>query len=237
MRINTLVLTLAFAGPVAADIVRVPYDPLLSELDTQIDFETYPKKMSPGTKLDNVQSFDGASFGERFRGQSVVQEDGFDALAGIPSGPLEVYAGAPSENLSVTFYFLISNHLVGNAAPGFPESYAGGEGAIAVLFDRDQRAIGFRVAAEPEPDTQAEKGVMTVSFFRRDGSIITQKTLPLDWGRGSYGFARTEDQRDIAGVTITNRDPAGIAIDDVIFDSQTVTGLAPTPDPVSDDTI
>ncbi|MEO0990736.1 MAG: hypothetical protein AAFX00_07295 [Pseudomonadota bacterium] len=214
-------------GPAFAQVERVPYDPLVPELGRIIDFESYPKKMSPGTRLDGVQAFEGAAFGERFTGQSVEQEDGFDRIVGPPHGPLALASGRPAENLSVTFYFLITNHLVGNAAPGYPESRAGGEGAIAILFEADQRAIGFRVAAEPAPETPTPKGEMTVSFYRRDGSLITETTLPLDWGRGSYGFARTDGSYDIAGVTITNRDPAGIAIDDVIFEDLTVTGLAP----------
>lgn len=212
-----------------AQVVQVPYAPLVEELGRVIDFESFPKYMSPGTRLDDVQDLDGASFAERFLGQEVLQDQGFDALSGAPLAPLTLVPGAPKENLSVTFYFLISNHLVGNAAPGFPESRAGGEGAIAALFDINQRALGFRVAAEPTPETEPAppKGRMTVRFYRRDGSLIDELDLALEWGRAGYGFAMADDSRDIAGITITNRDPAGIAIDDIVFDAIAVTGVAP----------
>ena len=59
---------------------------------------------------------------------------------------------------------------------------------------------------------------MQVTFHGRDGTIIDRLDLELEWGRNGYGFARPDDQRDIAGITIENRDPGGIAIDDIIFD-------------------
>ena len=69
--------------------------------------------------------------------------------------------------------YVLANQIKGIAPPGFPAQEAGGEGAIAVLFDHDQFATGFRVAAEPEPkDAPPYEGWMRLSFFRRDGSLI-----------------------------------------------------------------
>lgn len=211
--------------PIAAEaqaVTPVPYAPLLERLDQIVDFEDFDRFMSPGIRLEGVQDFGGLKAAERFSGQVTQQSDGFDQLLGSPLPPLTLAAGKEYENLAVTFYILITNHLVGHAAPGYPENRAGGEGAIAVLFDSDQSALGFQVAAEPQPDDpNTPAGVMTVSFYSRDGQLIDRAEVVLDWGRAGYGFERVNQIRDIAGITIENRDPAGIAIDDIIFDTTT----------------
>ncbi|NRB00023.1 MAG: hypothetical protein HRU32_09415 [Rhodobacteraceae bacterium] len=224
MRLIALALAV-FPAISFAEVARVPYDPLVEELDTLIDFENYTKFLSPGLRLDDVQSFKGAAFGERFAGQTTVMDNGFDIVQGRPMAPLTLVPGVAGQNLAVTFYFMLSNHLVGHAAPGYPENRAGGEGAISIMFDNDQYAIGFRVASEPEPSEPMAKGEMTVRFFRRDGSEIATLPVTLDWGRKGYGFRRSGDTTDITGVSITNRDPAGIGIDDLIFNGLTVTGF------------
>ena len=172
-----------------------------------------------GTKLDGIQDFGGVRGAERFFGQYVEQVDGFDRITGVPVFPLKLMPGRERENLAVTFYFMITNHLVGHAAPGYPENRAGGEGSIALLFDNEQRALGFIVAAEPRPKEDRPQSVMTVSFYSGDGRLIDRLNVPLAWGRKGYGFVREGNIPDIAGITIENRDPAGIAIDDIIFDA------------------
>lgn len=208
----------------AQAVLQVPYKDLEAELSTRIDFETYPKSPSPGRALEGTQLFDGARIAERFRGQVVAQVQGFDALMSPPSGPLVLEPGPPGQNLAVEFIYFMSNQLMGTAPPGFPERAGGGEGAVSILFDRDQSALGFRVASEPKPKTPAPKGRMTVSFFRRDGALIETLDVPLEWMFAGYGFRRKCDQPDIAGISITNRDPQGVMIDDVIFDRILVLG-------------
>ena len=217
---RSLFLLLLPTGVFAQGITPVPYPELQNRLTEIIDFESFDKYLTPGTKLDGVQNFGGLSAAERFFGQFVEDRDGFDTLDGAPTGPLRLSAGKPSENLSVTFYFMLTNHLVGNAAPGYPESHAGGEGSISLLFDDDQSAIGFLVAAEPLPeDASQPKGQMTVTFYDRLGRRLDRLLIELEFGRSGYGFATANGQPEIAGITIENRDPAGIAIDDVIFGS------------------
>jgi len=209
-------------------ILRVPYDTLRLELGRIVDFETLPRTMSPGVSLEGVQRFRGAAFGERFAGQLSVDTGGFETLTAPPYGPLTLESGPPGRNLAVAYILYLSNQLSGLTAPGHPERAATGEGAISILFAEDQAALGFRVAAEPAPgDAQAVPGRMTVTFFRRDGLALATLEVDLDWGQAGYGFRRAGRVRDIAGVSITNRDPAGIAIDDVIFDAGVVTGALP----------
>ena len=214
------------AAAVAQAVQQVSYSLLDEELVNRIDFESYPRLMSPGQVLDNVQAFDGATIGERFQGQLLGLENGFDALHFMPEPPLALRAGVAGQNLAVEFVFFMSNQLKGMAPPGFPEREAGGEGAVSILFDRDQSALGFRVASEPDPkDAGIPKGRMLVSFFRRDGYLIDQLDIELSWLLAGYGFRRVNGAEDIAGISITNRDPQGVMIDDVIFDRNPVLGL------------
>jgi len=207
------------ALPAAAqEVAQVPYAPLTRELSEVIDFESFPSQLSPGLNHDTVLEFPGARIGERFAGQSAVTEAGFDRLQGATGGPLTVLPGDAGRNLSVTHIYFLSNQVQGLAAPGFPAREAGGEGAVAIVFEQDQRALGFRVSAEIRPETPTPKGVMTVTFHARDGRVIERRDVPLEWGRNGYGFRRSGNQADIAGVTIENRDPGGIAIDDIVFD-------------------
>ncbi|KMW60604.1 hypothetical protein AIOL_000768 [Candidatus Rhodobacter oscarellae] len=205
-------------------IQQVPYETLEQELGALIDFENYPKRASPGRALEGTQVFEGARIAERFRGQLVAQEAGFDALLLAPQSPLTLEPGAPGQNLAVEFIFFMSNQLMGIAPPGFPKRNGGGEGAVSILFDRDQSALGFRVTAEPEPKTPAPKGWIEVAFYRRDGTLIDTAEVELEWMLAGYGFRRSDGAEDIAGISITNRDPQGVMIDDVIFDRDRVVG-------------
>ena len=224
------VLAMGRAAPAEA-VLRVPYDPLMRELGELIDFEDYPRRLTPGTRLDAVQAYPGAAIGERFAGQAVSMEAGFEVLSPRPFGPLRLEAGRAGENLAVAFILLLTNQLSGVAPPGYPDRDALGEGAISILFDADQAALGFRATAEPRPDDDAQpNGRMQVAFFRRDGALIERLEIEMDWARAGYGFRRAGGLRDIAGISITNRDPAGIAIDDVIYDTVVVTGRLADPD-------
>lgn len=222
----SLVLALAATAAQPQAIQLVPYSELEARLVARVDFESYSRVPSPGNVLDGIAVFEGARIAERFSGQLVAQDGGFDILHLAPAGPLALQPGVAGQNLAVEFVFFMSNQLKGMAPPGFPEKDAGGEGAVAILFDRDQSALGFRVAAEPDPKNAAvPKGRMTVAFYRRDGMLIDRLEIRLNWLLAGYGFARVGGAEDIAGIAITNRDPQGIMIDDVIFDRDYVTSL------------
>ena len=95
-----------------------------------------------------------------------------------------------------------------------------GEGALAVLFDHDQSAMGFRVHTDyPDPlgSRPAWRGQIEVRFHDRDGRLITRLQFHPGPGITDFGFKRVGARRDIAGVIILNTDPGGIAVDDIIF--------------------
>lgn len=225
-----LVFILAVIGlPAWADpVILVPYEELEPRLVNRIDFEGFPRHMSPGVSLDGIVDLDGASLGERFTGHVLTERDGFDWLSHWPLPPLKLEPGADGQNLAVSFLYTMSNQLGGLGPRGFPSRDAGGEGSIAILFDRDQFALGFKVAAEPEPEVPGPKSRMHVAFFRRDATLVSELTIGLDWGFAAYGFERDGKTEDVAGIVITNLDPEGIAIDDLIFDTNLVMGALQT---------
>ena len=205
IRVMRRLLFCILAFPAAAEnggVIPVPYAPLLRELSEIIDFEEFPSRLSPGMKQDAPLLFEGAALGERFAGQVAVQDGGYDRLTGQPGAPLALLPGPPGQNLTITHIFILSNQVQGLSAPGFPDRESGGEGAVAILFEQDQRRLGFRVSAEARPDRPQPRGRMQVTFHGRDGTIIDRLDLELEWGRNGYGFARPDDQRDIAGITI-----------------------------------
>ena len=73
-----------------------------------------------------------------------------------------------------------------------------------------------------------QRGSATVDFFARDGSLIAEivvNNLADDF----HGFSRDGGIKDIAGITITNTDPAGIGFDNLKHDVKTDVGTAPEP--------
>lgn len=163
---------------------------------------------SPGTNYNAIFVSGGVRFGERFAGQSNTPVNGFDVLTGTPGGPLTVVAGAPNANLNI-FLFGQSNVLTGLGPVGFPDADAIGEGSVAALFSSEQSEFGFDIVG-------GDGGSATLSFFRRNGSLID--TLVLSGlSNTSYAFRREGNLLDIAGVSIFNSDPGGIGFDNVRF--------------------
>ena len=106
--------------------------------------------------------------------------------------------------------------LQGHGPRVYPSVEAVGEGAIAILFDRDQPALSFDIKG-------GEQEFASVQFLRRDGSAIDTLTIgPLS--EASYGFARQKMQPDIAGILILNTDPQGIALDNLRFEGVDLMG-------------
>lgn len=217
-RVLPIAIFLLLAVPARAQtcdaaICLVDYDSLnLAEI---ITFETVASSPGPG-RLYEILDGDGATFGERFAGQIREADGDHDVIRGEPFDPLTPIAGAERESLGVQRVFN-NNVLVGFGPQQYPSRKASGEGAIAVAFDADQSAIGFRLVG-------GEEGEATITFLRRDGSIIVSLALgPL--GESQFGFLRGGGARDIAGFVIDNLDPEGIAIDDIIFNEDIKLGL------------
>ncbi|MEM6887211.1 MAG: hypothetical protein AAF636_03625 [Pseudomonadota bacterium] len=183
-------------------------DPDALDLTRIITFEDSRSGWGPGHHVGDLLVLDGATFGERFAGQTVTSEGDFDLVTGTALPPLTLLPGAKGQNLSVVF-MNGNNVLNGYGAIGFPKRRAQGEGAIAFLFDAEQSALAFHVRG-------GENGEVQVTFLRRDGSVIGALDLPAV-GEHAYGFHRRNETADIAGVIVTNKDPQGLAFDNLRF--------------------
>jgi hypothetical protein len=218
-----LALCAAFALPARAqDIAAESYATLRAELDGIVTFETLPWRAEPGLNFDQALRLPGLWLGERFAGQSLAPgASAYDLPdAAAPAAPLTVRPGRPGENLSVAFHRGFgSNALFPLGPDGVARISGRGEGAVAILFDHDQYALGLRLHAQyPAPLGAApETGPVTVAFFARDGRrLATLRHIPAA-GVVALGWRRAGNRPDIAGILITNTDPGGIAIDDIIF--------------------
>jgi hypothetical protein len=200
----------------AAPINQIPYASLTgTEL---ITFDDVAGGTAPGTNYDAIFESGNTAFGERFAGQTRTTVGIFDALSGLPTGPLTLVTGSPGQNLNV---FIESTQVLTGLGPvGFPDFNAIGEGSLALLFDFDQSEFGFQLQG-------GNGGTATVQFFRRDGSLIDTIVL-TGLSTASYGFSREGSMRDIAGISIHNDDPGGIGFDNLKHD---VAGVPDVPEP------
>ncbi|MDV7144479.1 hypothetical protein R3X27_17515 [Tropicimonas sp. TH_r6] len=199
------------------------YDQLARELSEVIDFERLPQRPEPGFNLDNRFYARGAWLGEHFAGQQITADAaGHDRLTDpAPAGWLSIASGEPGRNLSIAFHRGFgSNALFPLGATGFPALEARGEGAVALLFDHDQTALGFRIHTDyPDPlgARPAPEGQLEVSFFARNGALLARLEQTPGPGISAFGYRHIGGGDGIAGLVIVNTDPGGIAIDDIIF--------------------
>ena len=183
-------------------------DPDSLVLPEIITFNETRSGYGPGYAVDDVLALKGARFGERFTGQTLSTTGANDAVTGPAFGPLTLLAGAQGQNLSVVSFMGVAV-LNGYGHAGFPKRDAQGEGAIDILFDREQSALSIDLRG-------GEQGRADVLFLSRDGTLLAQVPVsPV--GEFSIAFMQMEGAADIAGVVVNNTDPQGIAIDTIRF--------------------
>ncbi len=225
-------LGLGLSGPARADepaaLVQVTYAELANRASGRVTFETVPQRPEPGLAFDQAMRLGALWLGEHFGGQTLVDRDGFDAVTGPPAAPLALRAGQPGANLSVAFHRGFgSNALFALGPKVFPDRGARGEGAVAVLFDSDQAAIGLRIHTDyPDPLGQraAVRGHADVILYSRNGKVIARHRTRLSLGITDIALRRVGGQSDIAGILIVNDDPGGIAIDDILYQIEAMLG-------------
>lgn len=219
-RVGCLVsAVLAFSGAAVAGGVAIVACETLN-LPVQIDFENFPRVVN-GSRYDDILTFPGASIGERFAGQTLSAWRTFDILDTNASAPLMLLAGAPGENLSVEAIGRMQNALNGLGPMGFDRKSGSGEGAVSILFNTDQQAIGISFEFEMVYAGSPPQGAVRLAFFARDARLIGEVALSSQ-GRTRACFQTTAAA--IAGVSITNTDIEGISIDDIAFSQVLVLG-------------
>ncbi len=180
-----------------------------------VTFDDQPSSFGVGREVNTILVQPGASFGERFLGQTLSYDGPFDQVTGTPFAPLTLIPGSQGQTLGI-LRMMATTVLHGQGPIGFPDPNATGEGAISVLFEIDQSALSFEIRG-------GEAGTAQVVFLRRDGSTIhTMDIGPL--AEASYGFQRSNAVSDIAGFVLQNTDPDGIAVDNLRFESAPVLG-------------
>ncbi|MDO6483463.1 hypothetical protein [Shimia thalassica] len=209
-----------------AEIRDVPYSVLSERLDNRITFETLPRRPEPGFNLDHPLRSTGAWMGERFKGQSLTQSMSASKIPHDALGqesayrPLSIQAGPKNRNLSIAYHRGFGSNAVLPLGPdGFSNLSGRGEGALAVLFDTDQRSVGFRVHTDYAAPLgqKPDRGHITVYFMTRMGHLLETRVLSPDLGISEFGFETSDQRARIAGILMTNTDPGGIAIDDILF--------------------
>ena len=206
-------------------VMPVPYAQLQRSMDAVLDFETLPRRAEPGIALNAPMRSGRAWLGERLRGQARRSDGTHDRLSGAPEPPVSVAAGVPGANLSVAFHRGFgSNALFPLGPAGFPALAARGEGTVAIVFDQDQRGVGLRVHSDyVTPLGQARpQGRITLALYTRQGRLIARHTHPLNTAITALGLVRPDGIPDIAAVTVTNDDPGGIALDDILYQTAPV---------------
>lgn len=153
----------------------------------------------------------GATYGERFSGQTINTGSGFDAITGTPTSLTLLANASIADNIGI-LPFGIGNVIYGNLASAI------GEGALSILLGSGSDVFGFNVVG-------SDGGQFLAQFFAADGSVIGSST---QGGDGFYGF-RTTGGDQIFGVSLTNTDVAGIGFDNVTFNAR----VAEVPEPAS----
>ena len=215
--INSLLL----AKVIYADVVQIDAANLIA--NNVINFEEFDVEDfsldSQGTSFDGLVSSKGVLFGERFSAQAIFADGTFDTLTHPSVTPLNLFAGAPGNNLAIGLDTVGSNGtkiLAGLGPVGFPKLDSVGEGAISILFPKGQLEIGFDVFGAEGVSGQP----MYLQFFDSNGNSTLQDFLTIDAPTdGSYAFKVNGLWGDIRGVSIYNTDFGGFAIDNIRFSS------------------
>lgn len=146
----------------------------------------------------------GATYGESFLGQTLGNVGGFDTLTGTPSASLTLQSNATlADNIGLLSFG--SNVIYGDLRSQI------GEGALSILFGTTTNILGFDIVG-------TDGGAFTVDFFGTSGNLLGSITAGA--ANSFFGFRATSGEQ-IAGVSITNTDPAGIGFDNFTFNRAT----------------
>jgi hypothetical protein len=154
--------------------------------------------------LAGIVPINGGYMAAQFVGQTSGVVGVIENLSGTPTEPLTLQAQAsPGQNIGI-----LSN--LTRVVYGDLNSLIG-EGSIAFLFGFDQTVFGLDVQGQ-------DGGSATFSFVSRTGALVDTVTVALG-NIASETFTFTSSGAAFAGVSITNSDAAGIAFDNLRFDT------------------
>jgi hypothetical protein len=128
--------------------------------------------------------------------------NGFESVSGAPSGPLSLQTAQSGAVITWT-----GSELQGLLSDTDLAVANVGEGAISILFSDDQLEMGLDLL-------KGNDGTVTMEFYERSGALFDSVSFSL-LGDQAYTFQSEDGVSRFAGVTITNVDNHGIAIDDL----------------------
>lgn len=216
-----IALCLAAAPLAADDIAATDYAALLARATGIIRFDDFPTRPEPGHALDHGIAFAGGRIGTGFLGQTTTPAGPFDRLHGSPAAPLSLLTGPPGAGLSVAHHRGFASMALFPLGPaGFPALEARGEGSVAILFDEETCAVGLLVHTDYAGDLGAggiETGSVILTAYARDGTQLGQLRRPAGPDISAHAIAFGGGTARLAGLTVENDDPGGIALDDIAF--------------------
>ena len=208
---------LAAPPALAGSVTPVEYDDMAAQLSGHVDFESYPTLPEPGLALTGPLVFPGLSIGARLRGQSIESTDGFELLTGQPTLPLIADIGGKAAVLAVAFHAGFGSTASFPLGPGgFAQRSGRGEGALAFVFDGTITGFALKLHADyADPlGARPQPGPVMLTFFAPSGHETARHTVTPAHGVTKIAVQVTPPA---AAITLTHRDPGGIAIDDIRY--------------------
>ncbi|MDE9451827.1 hypothetical protein J3R80_15240 [Aliiroseovarius sp. Z3] len=217
IKVWAIVLALSATPLWGGEIISVDYAELAGRLPGLVDFEGFATMPEPGQSLPGPLRFHGMTLGAMLAGQTRHTVEGFETLTGHPSQPLAAQTGDKTATIAVAFHAGFGSNAAFPIGPnGFEHRSGRGEGALAFVFGHATPAFAIRLHADyPDPlGTRPKPGPVTFSFFDKTGDVIGRHTIHPDHGVNEVGVLIAPAAQ---AVTLTHRDPGGIAVDDIRF--------------------
>jgi len=143
------------------------------------------------------------------------------AIGGLGRRPANMLSGYSTSSGNQVLTSL-SPRLLLHSDGSWSDSSVVGIEPVAVLFEKDQTAVGFTLVSLNRRSQQGQvrssmnETLVQIKFFRRNGSLISEVIFE-NFGTVRLAFARCGGATDIAGIQITNSSQTGLAFDDFIF--------------------
>jgi hypothetical protein len=188
---------------VHATIIESDLQPFTNDFTVIHDFEGGQFNML-GAPIDGIYEEFGTQFGERFDGQVVSENNGFEELSTTPFSELRLLANTDS-NDNIGFDTNGQLHI-----NGLNDGVLG-TGALSILFSQTVNRFGF----DPFND---DGGEYTIDFFDISGGLIDSVTLSSN-NSFFQSFSLTNGAPLIAGVSITNTDLNGLGFGFITYNT------------------
>lgn len=222
-RAATLALCL-WAPPALADpVIQAPYDQVAQTASGLIDFERFAVLPEPGQSIPDTIHAPGITLGSTLVGQTLGATDTFATLIGAPSSPPRVDPNPPKPPMAIAFHAGFGSNAAFPLGPnGFAQRSGRGEGTLAIQFDAPIHAFALRLHLDySDPlGSRPAPGPVGLHFYGVDAALHHFETLTPAHGVQGFGFLSTAP---ITAITISHRDPGGIAIDDIRYSLDSLT--------------